>query len=326
MKRISWDTHDRSSTLLRLDRNENNDCILKHFVNKYFISTLEPNDIFEYPNLKIAYKSVINKFDIAGEFLFFTNGAENAIRMILENYRNKNITVTDPTFKMTSIYSEIFDISINSIKYKFDGEFKINIEDIINSNSDIFYIATPDNPTGYLFNNDVIESLCDKNTSVIVDETYNSLNNIDIILKLVEKYKNLYFIGSFSKNFGAAGIRLGYIISSPLNIEVLRSKRPMYDINSIGCKYIKFVCDNYSEFEESKNRMIKSKKIMEKLFMDKGIQVIPNVHGNFIITNQTEQNLKYLDKICQYKIFNVSDMDFIRVTVTNEEIVQERFR
>ena len=50
----------------------------------------------------------------------------------------------------------------------------------------------------------------------------------------IKRFKNLIVLRTFSKAYGLAGLRVGYAISHPKNIEKFTNIKPMYEANSLG--------------------------------------------------------------------------------------------
>ena len=64
-------------------------------------------------------------------------------------------------------------------------------------------------------------------------------------VKFIKKYSNLIIIRTFSKAFGLAGLRVGYILSNKSNIKKLEQFRPCYEISSVGALAVNHVLKNY---------------------------------------------------------------------------------
>lgn len=82
----------------------------------------------------------------------------------------------------------------------------------------MFYVCTPNNPTGTLTSHSDIEYLVDnkpKGAVVVVDEAYIHLSNAPSTLDLVKAGKDVVVLRTFSKAYGMAGLRCGFAIARP---------------------------------------------------------------------------------------------------------------
>jgi histidinol-phosphate aminotransferase len=88
----------------------------------------------------------------------------------------------------------------------------------------LFYICTPNNPTGTLTSHSDIEFLLankPKGSVLLVDEAYIHFADTSSALDLVKADKDLVVLRTFSKIYGMAGLRCGFAIARPDLLEKL---------------------------------------------------------------------------------------------------------
>src|SRR5260221_10029292 len=86
----------------------------------------------------------------------------------------------------------------------------------------LFYVCTPNNPTGTLTPHADIEYLVEhkpKGSVVLVDEAYIHFSDATTALDLVRADKDVIVLRTFSKIYGMAGLRCGLAIGRPDLIE-----------------------------------------------------------------------------------------------------------
>ena len=82
----------------------------------------------------------------------------------------------------------------------------------------VFYVCTPNNPTGTLTPHSDIEYLVankPKESIVLVDEAYIHLSEAPSVLDLVKDGQDVIVLRTFSKVYGMAGLRCGFVIARP---------------------------------------------------------------------------------------------------------------
>jgi histidinol-phosphate aminotransferase len=82
----------------------------------------------------------------------------------------------------------------------------------------LFYICTPNNPTGSLTPHSAIEQLLEKkpkDSIVLVDEAYIHFSDAPSAVDLVKADKDILVLRTFSKIYGMAGLRCGGIFGRP---------------------------------------------------------------------------------------------------------------
>jgi histidinol-phosphate aminotransferase len=88
----------------------------------------------------------------------------------------------------------------------------------------IFYVCTPNNPTGTLTSHSDIEYLVEnkpKGSIVMVDEAYIHFSGAPSTLDLVKAGKDVIVLRTFSKTYGMAGLRCGIAVARPDLLETL---------------------------------------------------------------------------------------------------------
>jgi histidinol-phosphate aminotransferase len=88
----------------------------------------------------------------------------------------------------------------------------------------LFYVCTPNNPTGTLTPHSDIEYLAEhkpKGSVVLVDEAYIHFSDATTVLDLVKAGKDVIVLRTFSKIYGMAGLRCGLAIGRPDLLEKL---------------------------------------------------------------------------------------------------------
>lgn len=82
----------------------------------------------------------------------------------------------------------------------------------------VFYVCSPNNPTGTLTAHSDIEYLVDnkpKGSIVLVDEAYIHFSDAESVIDLVKADKDVILLRTFSKLYGMAGLRCGCAIARP---------------------------------------------------------------------------------------------------------------
>jgi len=90
----------------------------------------------------------------------------------------------------------------------------------------LFYVCTPNNPTGTLTPHSDIEYLVEhkpKGSIVLVDEAYIHFSDAATALDLVKADKDVVVLRTFSKIYGMAGLRCGLAIARPDLLEKISS-------------------------------------------------------------------------------------------------------
>ncbi|MEO0094358.1 MAG: histidinol-phosphate transaminase [candidate division WOR-3 bacterium] len=255
------------------------------------------------------------------------NGSNELILAIMLATCDKGdeITLITPGFAIYPYIGKILNLKINEIPLKDD--FSFDVERLVRSSnkSKLIMFASPNNPTGTAIEIADIEKIVRQNDCfVVVDEAYYEFHN-RTCLKLLNKFKNLLILRTFSKAFGLAGIRLGYLLGNYKIVkEISKAKLPF----SVGisqqiiAEYLlgkkEFVMDTVRKIIYERENMFKA---LNKI---PGISSVPSC-ANFILFGFKEHSAnmvfeEFYKKGILVRKFNHQKLkNMLRVTIGTPE-------
>jgi histidinol-phosphate aminotransferase len=186
----------------------------------------------------------------------------------------------------------------------------------------IVYICNPNNPTGNLYSKELIESLVVSFTSVlfVVDEAYFEFTGVSCS-DIVVNNDNILISRTFSKAFALAGFRVGYVISSQHNINILTKIRNPKNISTFSQLAALAALDDISYMQEFVKEVHLAKKIFESFLTENGFEIIKG-EGNFTLLRiDLSQKLSFLEHLSSNLIYvrdygHVKGMEnYIRITI-----------
>jgi histidinol-phosphate aminotransferase len=130
----------------------------------------------------------------------------------------KSYVTADPGFETGMKMAE--QSGARTVKVPLTKTYAHDVKAMLAAGSDagVFYICNPNNPTGTLTPRADIEYLVankPKDSIVLIDEAYIHLTEAPSTLDLVKAGKDVIVLRTFSKVYGLAGIRCGFIIARP---------------------------------------------------------------------------------------------------------------
>ena len=275
------------SETLKLDSNENF-VISKQFQKDLIDAAKKNSDVREYP-LGSLEKLVIalSKFlKVSPAMIGVGNGSDQILDLLLSNFCNKKTRVltSEPTFGFFEERCKLY--SIPTVKIPFSKDMTLDLEKFLqkSKNADLLYLDSPNNPTGFQFSKKELEKLI-KNFAgpVIIDEAYVEFADFSI-LNLVKTQKNLIVVKTFSKEFGLAGLRLGYFIANKTLIDVFsRVIQYPYPLNTIAIESGILALQKSKLMYESATLIKKERKrIIENLRKTETFEVFDS-KANFVL-------------------------------------------
>jgi histidinol-phosphate aminotransferase len=256
------------------------------------LQSMKMSDVSCYPDYDILSRKIAEYHHISPEFVFLTNGAEEGIRCVMDTFvdRGGTVVMASPTFGMLKVLAQLQEASIMEVLYCEDLSFPLeDFLDAVKMKPHLVVLVNPDSPTGTLLKNkDVVEILeAAPESAVLIDEVYADFAGATCI-PLVEKHPNLIITRSFSKAFGLAGLRLGYVVTHPENIEQLSKVRLPFSVSSLAVIAGLAALDDRAYAQSIVEEVKKEKEFLYGKLESMGIDV-HRTHTNFILVNLKER-------------------------------------
>ena len=268
------------------------------FMEYFHQSSLSDYVKYYPPQNAILAKEFSSALHLNSDYVFLGNGAIQIIELILREYYGSLKCIVTPTF---STYYEYDEDNILFFKTNKEDNFKINVDDLItfaNEKSiDVLVLVNPNNPTGSTLTKSEIMKIVENldHAVVIVDESFIDFFDSDnSVEREVYDRDNLIVLRSLSKDFGIAGLRLGYSVLSPTLKEKLFEKYGLlWNINGLAHFFIQTIGDD--SFKEryltARNVYLKGRSIFfENLNKINDIKTYPSKSNFFLI--EKEENIE----------------------------------
>lgn len=193
-----------------------------------------------YPDpYQLKLKEEISKIKgIPPQHIFLGNGSDECIDVLLRTFcepKKDNVIVCPPTYGMYEVYARVSEIEVRKAPLTDDFQLDlIHLENLIDTNTKIVWICSPNNPTGNSLNReDILMVLNNFNGLVVIDEAYINFSRQKGFLQELTEYANLIVLQTFSKAWGLAGLRLGMAFASSEIIKVMNKVKPPYNVNQV---------------------------------------------------------------------------------------------
>ncbi|MFC1652384.1 pyridoxal phosphate-dependent aminotransferase [Planctomycetota bacterium] len=277
---------DRSG-YVRLDKNERTVPFTDEMLLE-MIASIDAQEITMYPDQTVLYRKLSEFLSIEESYILLTAGSDSAIKTIYETYVNAGDEVIYlwPTYAMIDVYADMF--AAKKIKIGYSHDLKVDfcsLLDHVENGARIAFIANPNQPTGTILSkseiNQIVQASEESGTLLVLDEAYLSFSDQKSAMKYVKEYSNVAVVQTFSKAFGLASVRLGYIVTRPENIQWLFKVKTLADINIFAIKYGQYVLDHYSIVEDYIQSVRTSMHLVESELASLGVDCITS-HANFM--------------------------------------------
>jgi histidinol-phosphate aminotransferase len=130
----------------------------------------------------------------------------------------RGLVTADPTFELAGRTAEWLGAPVKRVPLTADYRHDVKAMLAADPNAGLFYICTPNNPTGTITPIADIEWLVANKPAgsiVLIDEAYTHFAGVPTASYMATAGKDVVILRTFSKIFGMAGMRMGYVMTRP---------------------------------------------------------------------------------------------------------------
>lgn len=223
----------------RLDRNEKvsnmPDDVMAEIFRQFRNYSLSAS-----PESAILYERIADNLKIVKEKIYMTCGITDGIKVLYETLTSPgdNVIVLDPTYPMYMVHAKLQQLDYRKFSYA-DGcqPDLTTLYRNMDQKTKIVVIPNPNLPIESVFMVDEVRDIAqecrERGIVLVIDEAYHYFG-APTVLSLIDEFDNLIVFRTFSKAYGLAGIRLGFMISQPENITYFSNMRSLVESNTLS--------------------------------------------------------------------------------------------
>src|SRR5438270_7054000 len=157
------------------------------------------------------------------------------------------------------------------------------------------YLCNPNNPTAMLIQPDALRAFANRlppATTLLVDEAYNELTDhpqANSMLDLVKGGHNVIVSRTFSKIYGLAGLRVGYVMTTPQNAHRIEGNIMTIDLSTSALAAAIASLNDEAFMAFSKNRILEGRGMILEAASKAGADVLPS-QANFVFVRVADAN------------------------------------
>lgn len=185
-------------------------------------------------------KAISEKYNVDMDEILCGAGSDEIIQLLYIAFLQKGKNAVSPAPSFSEYYILAKSLGADCKWAKSNDDLSVNFENVLNlidENTRFVFFANPNNPTGLAFGESELIKFLDKvpeNVIVAMDEAYIEFaerSDMPNSIKLMRKYKNLIIMRTFSKAYGLASLRCGFLIADKECIDVVQRVRPPFNVS-----------------------------------------------------------------------------------------------
>lgn len=316
---------ESDGSLMGLDSNEN------YFVSEEFIQRIAEEaarcDLRTYPREELAeLREMLGAWlRVEPECVVLANGGDQAIDLAATILQKDGSAVAAwPTYSFYGLRVELAGGKL--IRIPLQRDFSLDVPRLLSaadeSGASIMFLCSPNNPTGNQFSeSDIVELLTGFPGLMFLDEAYAEFTERSLV-PLIRVHPNLVVMRTFSKAFGIAGARLGYMVANPRVSETFGEKVQFpYPVSRFSARLGIECLRNLDAMQDGVSKMkLERSWLIDHLRRVEGLTVFDS-RTNFVLvcTNRDSSVLSVKLRSLGVSVKDVGDvLDFrgcLRVTV-----------
>lgn len=182
---------------------------------KRSIAEIDPR---RYPDgaVQELRRGISRRIGVTADSVVPCSGADQAIDLLCQGFlkAGDKATIVSPTFSMYRLRARMAGAICVELEMHEGFLLPLNELKRLGTEGGVLFICSPNNPTGTQFPEaEVLEVVESFSGLVVLDEAYVEFADFSLS-KRVSEFKNLAVLRTFSKAYGMAGLRLGYILAN----------------------------------------------------------------------------------------------------------------
>ncbi|MDZ4071801.1 MAG: histidinol-phosphate transaminase [Sediminibacterium sp.] len=236
---------------------------------------------------------------ILPEHIFLGNGSDECIDILFRCFcepGKDNVIICPPTYGMYEVSAHINDVDIRKAPLLPDFQLDlVHLENLIDANTKLIWLCSPNNPTGNSLNRTDIEMVLNNfNGIVVIDEAYINFARQKSFVQELKEYPNLVVLQTLSKAWGLAGLRLGMTFASKAIIEVMNKVKPPYNINQATQELVLKALEEVGQVNDMIKLLVDMREALVEVFSSMPtVETVYPSDANFILVKIADARKVY---------------------------------
>jgi histidinol-phosphate aminotransferase len=232
---------------------------------------------------------------LSAEHVVLGNGSTDVINFVVHTFvgPGDEVVISIPTFPMYEARVRV--AGGVPVQVPMTADFYWDMEALLNAvtpKTKLIFICSPNNPTGNQIRLDDLLRILELGIPVFFDEAYFELEDkVESRAQMVEQYPHMMVNRTFSKAFGLAGFRIGYLVCNPQLASYFNRVRIPWNVSLISIAAALAGFEDSDDLEAKRQNVIAGRNmIFAEINQMEGLRAFPS-EGNFVLIDASALGL-----------------------------------
>ncbi|WP_027727891.1 histidinol-phosphate transaminase [Treponema sp. C6A8] len=275
-------------------------------------------------------------FTVTPEMIYSGNGSDEVLSFVFYAFfdSSKKFVMPQFTYSFYPVYAGFYNIPMDNVPLRAD--WTLDTEEMLKragGNKGGIIFANPNAPTGLGLTRAQVREMLKSASSdeiFIVDEAYVDFGG-ESCIPLIEEFKNLVIVRTFSKSLCGAGMRLGYIVANPELVNVVTTVKNSvnhFPIDAVAQVAGTAACLNPAYYAECAKKVADERDSFYNFLKDKGFYVLKS-QTNFLFAKKdgiagVDLYRRVKEQGILIRHFNTAGIeDFVRITIGTKDQMEK---
>lgn len=267
-----------------------------------------PDTVGRYPDsMALALRrELVHHLGVDVDNLLAGNGSTELIRLLALAYfgRGDRVIVVGPTFGEYEVACRIAGASVVTEKLSSDRDFELEVEQLVSTIERVrpkgVFLGNPNNPTGRYLGGEAVGRILEAapGSLVVLDEAYITFvdatwNSVAMAGGDTRSAATLVVLRSMTKDYGMAGLRLGYAVADSGVISTLQRICPPWNVNAVAQEAGRQALADTEYLEKTRRELRRAKGYLLDELTTMGWPPVPSEANFFLVRVGDAGSLRY---------------------------------
>ncbi|GHF63953.1 Rv2231c family pyridoxal phosphate-dependent protein CobC [Streptomyces thermodiastaticus] len=282
-----------------------------------------------YPDGRAARAAVAARHGLPAERVLLTAGAAEAFVLLARALKVRRPVVVHPQFTEPEAALRDAGHTVDRVLLRPEDGFRLDPA-AVPEDADLVVIGNPTNPTSVLHPAETVAQLARPGRALVVDEAFmDAVPGERESLAGRTDVPGLVVLRSLTKTWGLAGLRIGYVLSSPGTVAALQRAQPLWPVSAPALTAAEACMSPraLAEAEQAADRITADRAHLVTGLAAHGVRVVEPPEGPFVLAEvpdgaEVRRRLRDLGyAVRRGDTFPGLGPDWLRIAVRDRETV-----